>query len=67
VVGGCGILLTTEVAGESLGVNSIGSEPEKLLLEDQTPKQKRKLVMFMNRGSRIARYWPKFFAGAKSA
>jgi hypothetical protein len=31
------LLLTTEVAGESLVLDWLGAEPEKLLLEDQTP------------------------------
>jgi hypothetical protein len=31
-------LLATEVAGEVLGVDSVGAKEEELLLEDEAPK-----------------------------
>jgi hypothetical protein len=31
------VLLSTEVAGQSLALNRLGAEPEELLLEDQSP------------------------------
>jgi hypothetical protein len=37
LVSGILLLLTTEIAGESLVLDWLGAEPEKLLLKDQTP------------------------------
>ncbi len=45
LVGSILLLLTTEVAGESLVLDWLGAEPEKLLLENQTPIEKSMSVI----------------------